>query len=509
MTGVRAAAEAGAAAAYTPVELAFTGPAEPIPASRVPFVLDVRLGGRRLRVPGFWDGGDRYLARFLPDAAGEWSWSTRSDAAELDGHAGTVIVAAAVGHGPVRVAERFHFAHADGTAYRPVGATVYNWLHQPDELVAATIEAIADAGFTKLRFLVFPQAGDYVEHEPELLPFERTASGWDVDRPVVAFFRRLDAAVRVLGEHGIQADVLILNAYDGGHFGLDELTEEQDAGYLRYLVARLSAFPNVWWSLCNEFDILDRPRGRWDRLGALLAEIDPHDHLRSIHNWIELFDHNRPWITHASIQNGHVTTDFGRAGLYRDVYDKPVVLDEIKYEGDIPERWGHLDAHELVHQFWVATVSGCYASHGESFARPGGSLHIVEGGALTGRSPRRLAFLRQVLDDLVIPGIDPIDKWDDPEYVGGVARRQYLRYLGRSAPESWRFRLPQATNVGERLQPGDAFTVDVIDTWNMTVTAIERPFVLDDVRRNEAFAPDRLALPAGEAIALRITRTTR
>ena len=493
--------------AYAPVELAFAGPAVPIPVSRTPFTLDVGLGDRRLRVPGFWDGGDRYVARFLPETAGEWSWSTVSEAPELDGRSGTVVVSGAAGHGPVRVAARFHFAHVDGTQYRPVGATVYNWLHQTDELFTATVDAIAQARFTKLRFMVFPQAGDYVEHHPELLPFEHGPSGWDVDRPNIAFFRRLEAAVALLGERGIQADVLILNAYDGGRFGLDGLTEEQDAVYLRYLVARLSAFPHVWWSLCNEFDILDRPRSRWDRLGTLLAETDPHDHLRSIHNWMELFDHNRPWITHASIQNGHVTTELGRAGLYRDVYDKPIVLDEIKYEGDIPERWGHLSAEELVHRFWVATVSGCYASHGESFALPGGSLHIVEGGALLGRSPQRLAFLRQVLDDLVVPGIDPIDKWDDPEFVGGVARRQYLRYFGRSAPPSWRFRLPQATDADERLEAGDAFTVDIIDTWNMTVTAVERPFVLDDVRRNEAFAPEAIALPAGEAIALRITRT--
>ncbi|QLD11451.1 apiosidase-like domain-containing protein [Microbacterium oleivorans] len=495
-----------AARVYAPVELAFTGPARPIPASRTPFTLEARLGDRCLRIPGFWDGGTRYLARFLPEEAGEWSWSTASEAAELHGRTGTVVVAGTAGRGPVRVADRFHFAHADGTPYRPVGATVYNWLHQDDELFAATIDAVTQARFTKLRFLVFPQAGDYVEHHPALLPFERGPAGWDVDRPNIAFFRRLDAAVAVLGERGIQADILILNAYDGGRFGLDGLTEEQDAAYLRYLVARLSAFPHVWWSLCNEFDLLDRPRSRWDRLGMLLAESDPHDHLRSIHNWIELFDHNRPWITHASIQNGHVTTELGRAGLYRDAYDKPVVLDEIKYEGDIPERWGHLSAAELVHQFWVATVSGCYASHGESFALPGGSLHIVEGGPLVGRSPQRLAFLRQVLEDLVIPGIDPIDKWDDPEHVGGVARRQYLRYFGRSAPDRWRFRLPQATNVGERLEPGDAFAVDIIDTWNMTVVPVARRFVLEDVQRNEAFAADAVELPAGEAIALRITR---
>ncbi len=203
----------------------------------------------------------------------------------------------------MRVAGTFHFAHADGTPFRPIGTTVYNWLHQPDDVFAETVDAIAGAGFDKLRFMVFPQAGGYVEHVPELLPFERGGDGrWDVTRPVIPFFRRLDRAVELLHVRGIQADVLVFNAYDNGRFGLDALTEAEDAAYLRYLVARLSAYPNVWWSLCNEFDLLEqtRPDDRWTRAGELLAEVDPHDHLRSIHNWVRLYDHNRPWVTHAS-----------------------------------------------------------------------------------------------------------------------------------------------------------------------------------------------------------------
>lgn len=494
---------------HLPFELVLEGPDEAIPATTVPFTAVFRLGEQEIRVPGFWDGSRRYVARFLPEHEGRWTWRTGSAAPELDGLTGDLQVAGADGPGVVRVAHRFHFAHADGTPHRPVGATVYNWLHQDEPLYSQTVDAIADAGFTKLRFMVFPQAGAHVEHFPTLLPFEKHADGsWDVSRPVIAFFRRLDAAIELLGERGIQADVLLYTSYDGGRFGLDGLSEEEDAAYLRYVVARLAAFPHVWWSLCNEFDILDRPRERWTRTGELLAEIDPHQHLRSIHNWIELYDYNQPWVTHASIQNGHVTTEFGRAGLYRDVYGKPVVLDEIKYEGDAPERWGHLTAQELVHQFWIATVSGTYASHGESFLLPNDSYHIVEGGPLRGDSPVRLGFLRTVLDDLAVPGLDPIDKWDDPEYVAGVARRQYVRYFGRSAPAEWAFRLPQSSMIGERLEVGDAFEIDVVDTWNMTITPVSRRFVLDDVQRNEAFAraADPVALPEGEAIALRITR---
>lgn len=493
---------------YRPIELTFAG-TRVVPADRTPLTLRLRhaASGAERVVPGFWDGGTIYRARFAPDLEGTWTWESESDEAALNGATGQFEVVRGDEHGPVRVAHRFHFAHADGTPFRPVGTTAYNWLHQDEPLFSSTVDAIAEAGFNKFRFMVFPQGGGYIEHVPTLMPFEKTDGRWDVTKPVPAFFQRLDRAVEVLGDRGIQADVLIYNAYDRGQFGLNELTEEEDAIYLRYLVARLAAYPHVWWSLCNEFDQLERSAERWDRTGALLAEIDPDDHLRSIHNWIELHDNNQPWITHASIQNGSATTEFGRANLYRDVYGKPVVLDEIKYEGDIPDRWGHLDAEQLVHQFWITTVAGCYASHGESFVTDSGSLHMVEGGPLRGDSPARLAFLRRILEEVDGPGLDPIDKWDDPAYAAGIPRRLYVQYLGRSAPATWAFRLPIGV-PGERPEPGDRFEVDVIDTWNMTVTPVGRVFTLDDVQRNDAYdrASAPVELPEGEALALRITR---
>jgi hypothetical protein len=493
---------------YRPVELAFDANAALPAGAEPPLAVTFRHAqAGEVTVPGFWDGGTTYRVRFAPEAAGAWEWQAGSGELVLDRISGSFDVVPGDDHGPVRVAHRFHFAHADGTPFRPVGTTAYNWLHQEEPLFSSTVDAIAEAGFNKFRFMVFPQGGGYVEHVPGLMPFERTDGRWDVTKPVPEFFQRLDRAVELLGEHGIQADVLIYNAYDRGQFGLNELTEEEDAIYLRYLVARLAAYPHVWWSLCNEFDQLERPAERWDRTGSLLAEIDPYDHLRSIHNWIELYDNNQPWVTHASIQNGSATTDFGRANLYRDVYGKPVVFDEIKYEGDIPERWGQLDAHELVHQFWVTTVAGCYASHGESFLTESGSLHMVEGGPLRGESPARLAFLRGFLEGLDVPGLDPIDKWDDPDYVAGDPRRVYVQYLGRSAPATWDFRLPIGV-PGERPEPGDVFEVDIVDTWNMTITPVGRRFTLTDVQRNDAYDRESapVELPAGEAIALRITR---
>jgi hypothetical protein len=479
------------------------------PAAEVAFVARFTRGDRVVvQVPGFHDGGGTHVVRFSPDVEGEWTFTTASSAPELDGRAGTFrCVAPSPGnHGPVGVAGTFHFAHADGTPFRPVGTTVYNWVHQPEDRYRETLQAVAGAGFNKLRFLVFPQGGDHVGHVPDAFPFAKDGDTWDVSRIDVTFFRKIDCAVRDLLEAGVQADVILFHPYDGGQFGLDGLSAEEDEIYLRHLVARLSAYRNVWWSLANEYDILERPDERWDGVFRTLQRIDPHARLRSIHNWIRLYDHNKPWVTHVSLQNGSAVADFGRALLYRDAYRKPIVLDEIKYEGDTAERWGNLSGRELVHRFWIATVSGTYASHGESFLVDGGTLSIVAGGQFRGESPARLAFLRRILEEVDGAGLDPIDKWDDPTYTAGIPRQVYLQYLGPDAPPTWTFRLPQGVR-GERLEVGDRFAVDVIDTWNMTVEPVGCEFTLTSVERNDAWADrEPVALPVGESLALRIRR---
>jgi hypothetical protein len=191
--------------------------------------------------------------------------------------------------------------------------------------------------------------------------------------------------------------------------------------------------------------------------------------------------------------------------LYRDAYRKPIVLDEIRYEGDTPERWGNLSGRELVHRCWVAAADGTYASHGESFLTDEGTLHIVAGGPFRGESPARLAFLRRILEEVDGAGLDPIDKWWDETSTAGIPRRLYLQYLGRTAPASWRFRLPQGVR-GERVQVGDRYAVDIIDTWGMTVTRHPEVFTIDDVQRNDAYAEGSVPLPEGEAIAVRVRR---
>jgi hypothetical protein len=164
--------------------------------------------------------------------------------------------------------------------------------------------------------------------------------------------------------------------------------------------------------------------------------------------------------------------DPGRAELYRDVYRKPIVYDEVKYEGNIAKRWGHLSGEELVFRFWNATVAGTYATHGEMFANQDIPAWTYDGGQLQGQSPARLAFLRRILDESPAEGIDPIDKWQETN-IGGLPGHYYLIYFGKEKPDSWPVVLPKPN-----LQDGMQFKAEILDTWNMTSTPVDGLFTL-------------------------------
>jgi hypothetical protein len=281
-----------------------------------------------------------------------------------------------------------------------------------------------------------------------------------------------------------------------------------DDRYLHYVVARLAAYRNVWWSLANEYDFMkEKKESDFVRFGEIVSHDDPYHHLLSIHNGQKIFNHTLPWITHASIQNGFAVEDAGRAEMYRDVYRKPIVYDEVKYEGNIDNRWGQLTAEELVFRFWNATIAGTYCGHGETYKSDDQVLWWSKGGVLKGQSPARLAFLKKVLADAPAEGIDPIDKWQHAEYAGRPGE-YYLIYLGKETPTKWDFQIPKPP-LG-KLQSADdlKFTAEVLDTWNMTVTPVDGEFTLK--KKDGYFFADKdgrsIPLPGKPYMAIRIKR---
>jgi hypothetical protein len=144
------------------------------------------------------------------------------------------------------------------------------------------------------------------------------------------FFQHFERRILDLQKLGIEADIILLHPYDKGAWGFDRMTATEDDRYLRYVVARLAALRNIWWSLANEYDFMEhKTEEDWERIGQLVSRTDPFHHLLGIHNGMRFFNQTRPWVTHASIQNGSAVEDAGRAVLYRQNGQPEAALSEL------------------------------------------------------------------------------------------------------------------------------------------------------------------------------------
>ena len=488
-------------------ELRFDGPASGNPFDDVRITATFDGAGRQIVVPGFYDGEGVYRIRFSPPDQGRWTWAIASNVAALAGRTGDFeCVAPGPGnHGPVRVtADGYHFAYADGTPFRQIGTTSYSWALQSDAKCAQTLATLKAAPFNKMRMLVFPNVPSVATD-----PFVRTGPGlrdWDAARFDPAYFRRFEDRIRKLGALGIEADVILFHPYDEKR-GYSDMPRAADERYLRYVAARFGAYRNVWWSMANEYDNIEsKTMDDWHHLFQVLVAADPHDRLRSIHQINTYYDHRKPWITHASIQNGAAVLDDLRAELHRAFALKPVVFDEVVYEGNSDKRWGWLTGEQMVERFWWGLIGGTYVGHSETYdpARNADHSWLGQGGTLKGTSAPRLAFLRRIMEEGPVPGIDAIQPWWN-YHLGGKPNEYYLKYFGSAAPSEWAVVLP-----GRGAEALQRYRMDIIDTWNMTVTPVDGVFSM--ARRNDYDVHDparpTVALPGRPWIAVRMVKVS-
>jgi len=466
-------------------ELTLQGPSSGNPYVDVQFSATFIQGERRITVPGFWDGGGTYKVRFSPPTTGEWHYETRSLVPELNGKSGafTATEPTQGNHGPVQVFNTFYFRYADGTPYHQFGTTCYAWVHQPTELQEQTLKTLASSPFNKIRFCVFPKSYAYNQNEPEMFPFEKGTNGkFDFNRPNPEFWRHFEKRILDLQKLGIEADIILWHPYD--RWGFANMSDEEDDRYLRYCIARLSAFRNVWWSLANEYDFMTaQPPGRpgnkqwedWDRFFSILQKEDPHQRLRSIHNGSKWYDHTKPWVTHASLQS----SDMNGGVRFREKYRKPVIYDECRYEGNIPFGWGNLTAREMTQRFWLGTLSGCYVGHGETYKHPQDILWWSKGGVLHGESPKRIQWLKDFMAKAPpFHELQPLGD-DKGRFILAKPGEYYLVYCVKK-------------NLQTIQLAGDKpYKVDVIDPWAMTIkpagTAKPGEFTINPAQSDIAF----------------------
>jgi hypothetical protein len=454
-------------------ELTINGPSSGNPYMEVDLSVTFTSKGETLKVPGFYDGNGIYRVRFSPPRQGKWSYLTQSNASDLTGKKGkfSCVKPSGKNHGPVRVVNTYYLQYADGTPFYSVGTTAYQWTSVKQSIQDKTIETLGKAPFNKIRMCVFPKWYRYGnDTEPWIYPYKREGGKNDFTQPNYEFFQNFDRRVQQLLEMGIEADVILFHEYD--KWGYFEMGHEMNERYVRYMIARISAYSNVWWSLANEWDI---PRLKaaidWEGIGTLLQREDPHQRLRGIHNWYgsedHFYDHSRPWITHVSAQ----TSQFYNAIKWREQYKKPLLLDEMRYEGDVPSGWGNLTAQQMTSYFWMAGLSGGYGTHGDTFGNDSDGANEVrwwgKGGTLPGKSPERIRFFRTVMEQAPVTEMKPelIDNGDPAKlnnniHVFAKPGEYYLVYVADAN-----------TNIKIDLPGNTDYNLDIIDTWNMKIVS--------------------------------------
>ncbi len=491
---------------YKIYEETFRGSDEGNPYKEVTLSAAFTDGAETVNVNGFYCGDGIYKVRFMPRRPGTWTAVTSSNDPALDkisltcvctpakeGNHGRVLPMNEIRpQGPDTKEDRFHFAYEDGTRFQPFGTTCYAWVNQSEKVQEETLETLKCAPFNKVRMCIFPKFYTYNTTDPEDYAFPGDREhGFDFTRFNPAFWERLEKRIAQLDELGIQADVILFHPYD--RWGFSKMDFETAVFYLKYAVDRLCHFKNVWWSLANEFDLLPwKPVETWEAFARVIMGRDSYGHLRSIHNCVTMYDHTRPWITHASIQRIDVYKTAEAVTDWRDMYGKPIVVDECAYEGNINYGWGNITGEEMVRRFWEGCIRGGYLSHGEVYVQ-NPEIWWAHGGALHGTSPARIGFLKKVMEE-VPEGASPLKltdenheaNWDVPCLCRDDDHSFYLYYFGFFKPAFRTWDLPE----------GCTYEIELLDTWDMTTTKLPGLYS----------GSIRIDLPEKQYMAVRMTK---
>ena len=430
------------------------------------FTLD---GGshKPVQVRGFHDGGATFRVRFcrrgrrvaVRDAPDRPALSNR--------RGGLRVAARRPARAGARAAGR-SFVHADGSAHFSVGTTSYAWIHQGDATIRHTIQTLRDGPFNKLRMTLLPKWYQYNHVEPRHFPHEGSRGHFVKTRFNVTFWRRLDARLRELLAVGVQvhdatprttthhphaAPTLTPPTRTGRPHPLPpvrrgplgpRLHGRHRPGLVRHGARR--GVPAVRRRPPRRLPprvVVDGERvgpGRVQGQGAAAARRLGAHQIRDVvagvgptlrdarlrgpvrpfvvdHNQYLNYDHSKPWVTHISAQgevryvlppvntNAHVGWyDVGHTK--RHFPTRPIVWDEVMYEGDVPF-WGGLTAAQMADRFWWGLAHGVYVGHGETLTAGGRcydddacvddddhAFWWSKGGTLRGESPSRIRWFR-------------------------------------------------------------------------------------------------------------------
>ncbi|MEP7363697.1 MAG: DUF5060 domain-containing protein [Acidobacteriota bacterium] len=306
---------------------------------------------RTFLMPGFWDGGRRYIIRITPVEPGEWIYRVSSNVKAWDGQRGQFQAAESNDPGFLKPANLFHWSYTEKKQpHLWMGDTCYTfpWIDRAlfDQIVAKRSEQ----KFTHMRGLVMHPDDKY------------TKAFLDPDHPNSEFFHELDDRVRALNDKGMFVDLVL--AGDENHLVKVFPEWKQRERFLRYMIARYAPF-KITWQGVQEFEEYDDGRALLKEIGLFLKKTDPYGHPRSTHT-TRTSGPLLPdgWMTHVLYQ----TSDDQIGAIERQVIFAPHINAEFAYEdsGAGKSHPHHVDTATFRKRLWNATMNNQYPTYGNT-----------------------------------------------------------------------------------------------------------------------------------------------
>jgi hypothetical protein len=497
-------------------------------------------------VLAFYDGGDTWRARVYVTETGRWRW-TSSCAADpaLDGRSGRFRAKGSKLRGLLRLhpANPRAWVTDDGRWFADLSDTGYRLLHALEApLWKEFLRDSAARGTTSMRAAALGGWGGL----PAGVPDSNNHWGWndpweggatpDTSRFDLAKFQTTDARlIWSLDHHPELYFQLILFGLKGyGSDGTGEwwfsLPEAVRTRTLRYLIARWSAFPHVFWLIANDMHLDESFPGNRAfvrEVGRFFAANEPWRHLMSTGpNRLAGFPfagpEDRDWCSYVHIEDadGVGATQIEKYGF--DGVPLHVFLGEDFYEQD----YGHYRDPRFFFRWllWSWTLAGGSANYcgrwgpihpyGQT-SRPDLAWTGAGGDDYTGEPLRGLDSIRYVAPYFRKRGIDLGLFAPDPALATDLAGRgERLRPIAtRRGSEEILVYHPNALASGAeaQLDPATAAGVrlDLTAFANRYEVSWFRPF--DGAKRSggevEGGAPAELVAPwTGCDVVLRLVR---
>ncbi len=291
--------------------------------------------GKQVTLEGFYDGSNTWRLRFTPEEEGEWRYRLRGEGVEAF-QEGWFRCGAPHNHGFIRIHSEnpYAFAYADGTPFFPMGDTCYGLYTDSSitpELRSKYLKTRRIQHFNFVRMFI-QHSPTHWKTNPDFCPWSGNPDQLDLDHLNPRFFQGLDAILTEMNTLDMKAELIVLNYYHYPFTNPKIWTLQRERTWLRYVVARYAAFPNLFiWTVTNEYET--HPDGKY----RLDVPDDP-DWAKGVAHFIKAHDpYCHPVTVHpvisASASNGSTPKDpFPQPWRIGEFFGKDDAMDILSHQ---------------------------------------------------------------------------------------------------------------------------------------------------------------------------------